>query len=160
VFSCTGREGRSGIVQSFIVHVNIATCFGYTNVAFIRLDIGTGIENDKNNLYHSVLCCFLKACLFQLLHPVSVLLLLRYFLECVWLWERSYYYCCCYYHHQHRHLLHHNHSVIKTNTTNVCVQITQIYLTYFSFKQEISQMLSKMYTDRSVCKVEFGVLRF
>jgi hypothetical protein len=48
-------------VQSFIVHVNTATCFGYTNVAFIRLDIGTGIENDTNDLYRSLYCiAFLK----------------------------------------------------------------------------------------------------
>jgi hypothetical protein len=48
-------------VQSFIVHVNTATCFGSTNVAFIRLDIGTGIENDKNDLYRRFNCiAFLK----------------------------------------------------------------------------------------------------
>jgi hypothetical protein len=40
-------------VQSFIVHVNTATCFGYTNVAFIGLDIRTGIESFKNDFYRS-----------------------------------------------------------------------------------------------------------
>jgi len=28
-------------IQSFIVYVKTATCFDYTNVAFIRLDMGT-----------------------------------------------------------------------------------------------------------------------
>jgi hypothetical protein len=48
-------------VQSFIVHVNTATCFGYTNLAFIRLDIRIWIENDKNGLYGTFHCiAFLK----------------------------------------------------------------------------------------------------